>query len=250
MASFWPLILKAWRLDASPEKRQFRKACRLLEVFAFRGYAVANLRTDTSQSTFHTTARDFAGDFPALLASLSAMSSWYRLDERFAAGLDNSHFYESEGSDALYLLWRYENYLREQPGQIQPQLSWRDVVEPRSYAAKLSVEHVAAQGNPIAETEVSWNEGKPQPFAAVALHRLGNLVIDSISSNASKGKKDFSDKLSSLSLSSSFLSQGELVRFLKDRDVLTWDADAVRARHAHLIAFAQKTWHPSTWHKP
>ena len=59
MGSFWPMILKTWRLDNSPGKEDFLKTCRLLEVFTFRGYAVANLRSDTALSTFHTTARDF-----------------------------------------------------------------------------------------------------------------------------------------------------------------------------------------------
>ena len=250
MGSYWPLILKTWRHDKSPDKKDFRKTCRLLEVFTFRGYAVANLRADTSLSSFHTTARDFTGDFPVLFNQLSAMSLWHNLEDRFVAGLDNTYFYQSEGSDALYLLWRYENHLRGQPGKIQPLLSWRDFVEPRSFAAKFSVEHVAARENPIAETIVAWNEGEPQPFHEVALDRLGNLVIDSISPNASKGKKDFAGKLKSLSENSIYLSQGELIGFLTDREVLVWDVEAVQARHNHLIAFAHEAWNPRTWHKP
>lgn len=250
MASFWPLILKAWRYDKSADKIEFLKTCRLLEVFTFRGYAMANLRTDTSLSSFHTTARDFAGDFANLFNQLSGMSNWHNIESRFIAGLDNPYFFQEEGGDAHYLLWRYENHLRGKPGKIQPLLSWRDFVEPRSYAAKFSVEHVAAQDHPIADTTVTWGDGEPQPFHALALNRLGNLVIDSISPNASKGKKDFAGKLKSLSETSIYLSQGELVNFLKDRDVLVWDVEAIRARHEHLIAFARKMWNPSTWHKP
>jgi hypothetical protein len=249
MGSYWPLILKTWRHDKSPDKKDFLKTCRLLEVFTFRGYAVANLRSDTSLTSLQTTARDFTGEFAELFRHLSDISQWHNLDSRFMTGLDNTYFYQAEGSDALYLLWRYENHLREQPGKIQPLLSWQDFVEPRSYAAKFSVEHVAARENPIAETVVTWGESGPKPFHEVALDRLGNLVIDSISPNSSKGKKDFSDKLKSLSENSIYLSQGELIRFLKNRDVLVWDVEAIRARHDHLIAFARKTWDPSTWHK-
>ncbi len=250
MGSYWPLILKTWRHDKSKDKTDFRKTCRLLEVFTFRGYAVANLRADTGFSSFQTMARDFTGDFAALFNELSAMSTDYDLDNRFAAGLDKTYFYRSEGKDALYLLWRYENSLREQPGSIQPPLSWRDFAEPRSYAAKFSVEHIAAQENPIAESVVSWGDGEPQRFREVALDRLGNLVIDSISPNASKGNRDFANKLESLSAKSSYLSQGELIDFLQNRDRLIWDVEAIRARHEHLIAFARKTWNPNTWYKP
>lgn len=249
MGSFWPMVLKTWRFDNSLDKKDFRKTCRLLEVFTFRGYAVANLRSDTGLSTFHTAARDFAGNFVGLYRQLANISLEYNLEERFGVGLDKSYFYDAEGSDALYLLWRYENHLREQPGKIQPLLSWRDFVEPRSYAAKFSVEHIAARGNPMSETEVEWNDGEPKPFHEVAVNRLGNLVIDSASPNSSKGKKDFHLKLKTLSENSIYLSQGELIGFLKDREVLVWDVNAIRARHTHLIAFARETWNPATWHK-
>ena len=250
MAPFWPLVLKTWRYDETLEKSAFRKVCRLLEVFTFRGFAVANLRGDTSLSNFHIAARDFMGDFPALFDHLSSMSHWHNLDSRFVTGLDNAYFYQAEGSDALYLLWRYENHLRGLTGKKQPLLSWRDFVEPRDYAAKFSVEHVAARENPIAETVVKWGEDEPKPFHEVALDRLGNLVIDSISPNSSKGKKDFAEKLKSLSENSIYLSQGELVHFLTDRESLLWDVESIRARHAHLIEFARRTWNPDFWHNP
>ena len=250
MGSFWPLVLKAWRYDKSVDKRNFRKTCRLLEVFTFRGYAIASLRADTALYTFQTEARDFRGRFEALFNTLIEMSDWHNIQSRFDAGLDNPYFYQEEGSDALYLLWRYENHLREQTGKAQPLLSWRAFVEPRNYAAKFSVDHIAARNNKVADKVVTWTKGDRQPFHEVALDRLGNLVLDSISPNSAKGDKDFAGKLKSLSDESIYLSQGELRRFLTKRSVLVWDVEAVRARHKHLVAFARKTWNPKTWHKP
>lgn len=248
MGSYWPLILKTWRSDQSSDKKSFRLMCRLLEVFTFRGYAIAGLRADTSVSNFNITARDFSGNFVELFKQLAEMSNWHDLETRFQTGLDNRYFYQNEGSDALYLLWRYENFLRQQTGNNQPLLSWRDVIEPRSNSAKFSVEHVAARENPISDTVVEWNDGEPKSFHEVALDRLGNLVIDSISSNASKGKKGFSDKIQSLSVRSIYLSQGELIKFLPDPKVLIWDVEAIRSRHQHLIAYALKIWNPQTWY--
>jgi hypothetical protein len=247
MGTFWALILKTWRHDHTPTKKSFRKTCRMLEVFTFRGYAIANLRADTSLSSFQTTARDFEGDFARLFQDLVEMSRWHNLDARFADGLDNSYFYQSEGSDALYLLWRYENHLRSQTGKIQPTLKWRDFVEPRSYAAKFSVEHVAARENNITETTVEWEIGIPKPFHEVALDRLGNLVIDSISPNASKGNKDFTDKWHCLSTDSGYLSQGELVKFTQEPTNPVWDVAAIRLRHKHLIDFSLDHWNPNKW---
>lgn len=247
MGSFWPLILKTWRADQSSDHIEFRKTCRLLEVFVFRGYAVANLRADSSLSYLYTKARDFDGDFNSLFQQLSQLSQEYDLEARYLIGLNNANFYDAEGRDALYLLWRYENHLRGLPGKKQPLLSWQDFVEPTSYAAKFSIEHVAAQDHPLCSAEVSWSDDDPKSFREVALHRLGNLVIDSISPNASKGKKDFSGKLKSLSENSIYLSQGELISFLKDPTVLVWDVNAVKNRHTHLVEFARTTWNPETW---
>jgi hypothetical protein len=221
----------------------------LLEVFTFRGYAVANLRADTSLSSFQTEARDFSGDFEQLFTKLCEMSEWHDVEKRFLAGLDNPKFYNVEGSDAHYFLWRYENHLRSQKGKIQPLLSWRDFVEPRSFAAKLSVEHIAAQDSSIVSMDVVWDGNDLEPFREVALHRLGNLVIDSVSPNSAKGKKDFSDKLKSLSDNSIYLSQGELISFLTDPNALTWDVAAIQTRHKKLIDFARETWTATNWNK-
>lgn len=248
MGSFWPLILKTWNYD-SESKAQFLKTCRLLEVFTFRGYAVANLRADTNLSPLQIAARDFAGDFGMLHNHLAGLCRGHDLDNRFHGGLDNPYFYQSEGKDAHYLLWRYENYLRKRPGCSHPLLSWREFVEPRTYAAKFSVEHIAAKSNAIAESEVKWVESDElKPFAEVAMNRLGNLVIDTIGANSSKGAKDFTDKLKSLSEHSIFLSQGELITFVKDRNLPVWDIDAVHTRHTQLVNFALKEWDPATWH--
>jgi hypothetical protein len=249
MGSFWPLILKTWRYDTSESKAAFLKTCRLLEVFTFRGYAVANLRADTNLSPLQIAARDFDGDFGMLHNHLTGLCRGHDLDNRFHAGLDNPYFYQSEGKDAHYLLWRYENHLRTQPGCSHPLLSWRDFVEPRTYASKFSVEHIAAQSNDIADSEVKWVETEePKPFAEVAMNRLGNLVIDTIGANSSKGAKDFTDKLKSLSERSIFLSQGELINFVKDRNLPVWDVEAVHARHKQLVSFARKEWDPAKWH--
>jgi hypothetical protein len=111
------------------------------------------------------------------------------------------------------------------------------------------VEHIAARENPIADKIVEWADSDPQPFKKVALDRLGNLVIDSISPNASKGKKDFADKLKSFTESAIYLSQGELTRFLANPKELIWDIAAIRKRHNELIEFALLAWSPDTWHK-
>jgi hypothetical protein len=254
MASFWPLVIKTHRADTAPGKREFRLTCRLMEVYAMRGYGISNLRADAGLTSLYVQARDFDGvSFTSLSDYLHGMSNWYDIQNRFETGLDRRAIYNSNRRDVQYLLWRYENHMRSRSGKAVEKLGWRNYLQPADERVRLSLEHIAAQQNPISETMVSWNESDPkEPLADVALHRLGNLVLDSKSANSSKGKHDFSDKLEALSTHSTFLSQGELKGWAstKDDGELTWGIDSIRERQAHLIEFALKTWDSSTYHTP
>jgi hypothetical protein len=254
MASFWPLVIKTHRLDASPRMNDFRLACRLMEVYAMRGYGISNLRADAGLTSLYTRARDFGGGgFVDLFNFLHGICHWYDIQNRFESGLDRQYIYRSNRRDVQYLLWRYENHMRSQPGKAVEKLSWRNYIQPADERVRLSLEHIAAQENPISKTMVTWGQSSDEKlFSEIALHRLGNLVIDSKSANSSKGKYDFSDKLEALSTNSTFLSQGELKRWAskKDDGELTWDAISIEARHSVMIDFALKTWDPSTYYTP
>jgi hypothetical protein len=251
MATFWPLIIKGYRLDDSSDKRNFNKLLRLMEVYAFRGYGLSKLRSDSGMSALYLKTRDFCGDFSSVFDSLHAMSSWNDVDTRYLDGLNRAGFYRSNRKEAQYILWRYENHLRSQVGQKHELISWRHYLKPENNASKLSVEHIAAQDNPIGKTEVKWDEKDEasKKFMDIAMHRIGNLVIDSCSSNSSKGKKDFSDKLKSLSSDSPYLSQGELINY-SVTDATQWDVKAIIKRQKRLVDFVIDTWSPSKYHRP
>lgn len=252
MASFWPLVIKTYRSDKDPAKKDFRIACRLMEVYAMRGYGLSNLRADAGLTSLYVRARDLtSGSFADLFNFLHGICYWYDIQNRFEAGLDRRALYRSNRRDAQYLLWRYENALRSQKGRTVEKLGWRNYLQPPDDRTRLSLEHIAAQQNPISETKVSWNDSDPaERFEDVALHRLGNLVLDSKSANSSKGKHDFTDKLEALSTHSTFLSQGELKSWASvgDDDTLIWDIASIKARQSHLLDFARRTWDPSTYH--
>jgi len=252
LASFWPLLIKTYRFDGSPDKSSFCGACRLMEVFAVRGYGFS-IRADAGQSSFYVCARDFAGDFNALFHYLHSASAWYDISNRFASALDRPFLYHTNKGATRYLLWRYENSLRTIRGRQAQPLAWREYLRPASDATSLSLEHIAAQNNPISSTQVAWVDKQPaEDFHAVALHRLGNLVIDFKSGNSAKGKGDFTDKLESLEERSTFLSQGELKQWAWDKDnlPLVWDVVSIRARHRHLTEFVLRTWNPTTYFTP
>jgi len=251
MAVFWPLVIKTFVLDKSAKKEQFCLAMRLMEVYAVRGYALSGIRSDAGLSTLYAKARDFEGNYLELHNLLFSMSSWWDMENRFKNSIESSTFYNQNRIDATYILWRYENYLRSQMGRKVEHLSWKHYLKPKDNATKLSLEHIAARKNPISEKVVEWDEGEPKHFYEVATHRIGNLVIDSISANSSKGSYDFSDKLEALSTNSTFLSQGELTRYaLKEEDVFYWTVESIRARQKALIKFIEITWNPETYYQP
>lgn len=254
MASFWPVVIKTHRADKTPERRHFRLTCRLMEVYAMRGYGLSNLRADAGLTSLYVQARDFDGfSFSGLFDYIHGMCFWYDIQNRFEAALDRQTIYNSNRRDVHYLLWRYENHLRSQRGKAVEKLGWRNYLQPSDQRVRLSLEHIAAKENPISETVVPWDVfDTPELFADVALHRLGNLVLDSQSANSSKGKHDFTDKLEALSTHSTFLSQGELKGWATrgDDGELTWDVSSIRDRQEHLIEFALKIWDPSTYHTP
>ncbi|CAA6677369.1 MULTISPECIES: DUF262 domain-containing protein [unclassified Lentimonas] len=253
MASFWPLVIKTYRKDSSPSKTDFQLCCRLMEVYAMRGYGLSNLRADAGLSQFYTHARDFEGTFSDLQNFLHSISYWYDIQNRFEGGLNRAGLYHSNRKDAQYLLWRYENHLRSQPGKATEHLGWRQYLYPRDTKSKLSLEHIAAQNNPVSETTVQWEEQDEEAkFSEVATHRLGNLVIDSISANSAKGKYDFTDKLVHLNKHSTFLSQGELEDYAEtgDNEEPQWTLESVKQRQRDLVAYALKTWSPDTYYNP
>lgn len=226
----------------------------MLEVFCLRAYGVANLRANAGQSHLLWIAKKFntndqatqpnVHDFEWLFKELAAMSGWWNLPNRAAANLQSANFYHNHKQAALYILWRYENYLREgNKGQNKwPKLSWREIVTPSNHAEKLSLEHIAAQNGQLSEQMVCWNENdEPKPLKDVALHKLGNLVIDTISSNSSKKDDEFDDKWRKFSESSTYLSQGELKGYISE-ETKDWDLTAIKKRQEELTRFVNKMW--------
>ena len=251
MASFWPMIIKCYKMDKAGNKKDFRLAIKLMEVYALRGYGLSNLRSDAGLSPLYRKTKEFTGDFQNLHTYLHSMSFWYDLENRFREGIDRASFYLSNRRDAQYILWKYENHLRSQPGKKVQHLPWREYLQPKDSASKLSLEHIAAQNNSISDTEVQWIDGDPQKFIDVATHRIGNLVIDSFSANSSKGMQDFSNKLESLSKYSTFLSQGELIEWAEDiNGVKAWTIQSIRARHEHIKNFVFENWSPAKYFQP
>lgn len=243
MAAFWPLLLKVHSYDQVGAR--FTKATSLMEIFSFRAYAIANLKSDAAISTLYRYARDFAGDFEALNKNLIDLATtWYDIDNRFIKALDDRAFYY-QGKDALYLFWKYENYLRSMTGQKYPKIAWSNYFAPHTTAEKLSLEHIAAQnGDDVPSSLDLISPQDPQLFREQYLHSLGNLVIDCHSANASKGNNPFPQKQVNFA-NAPLMSQNELITFVSDKKSPRWDENAINKRAEAIKVFALSNWDPN-----
>lgn len=245
-APFWPLLLKCWRSDSSPARSNFERTVRAMERFAFRS-SIARKRSDAGESKLRTVAHEFREDFEDLLKQLNEMRSQWDIAVYYEQGLDRANFYGYYGRAATYLLWRYENHLRRKPGQQWPRLSWKSLVLPETDSKRLSKDHIEPKdgNNPRLKEHVKWNSADiERPFEEVFLHRLGNLVLDSISAGSAKRSGKFQARISHYT-NSGLLSQGEIVRDFatkKPDGSLEWDTVAIRLRHDALHKFAMENW--------
>lgn len=245
VAVFWPLLLKAWRLRAR-NLDGFGQTVREMERLAWR-MDLANLRAATFESALRREAEVLSNDFSRLTSSLASFGSWHRIPERCAINLDQDNFY-SEGRTCRYLLWRYENHLLSQIGKQEKGLSWREAAGlERNPAIRLTLDHIQPQNSDLSVLErlVLWNpvdpDEQPRPFRDCLLNRLGNIVLDTLSTGASKGKKDFQDRVPHYR-NSRLLQEHELVEVFAERGedgTYLWTDESIRRRHKHLKDFAQ-----------
>lgn len=248
-APFWPLLIRCYNADKSEHKADFCQSVRLMENYSFRGYGMSNLRADAGQSSMYTYARDFSS-LEDIKVKLYEMCYWYDIESRFLTGLESPKAYRNNRKDLTYLLWRYENYLRSQTGSQQPSLSWKDFIKPENGSKKFSLEHISSQSSEQVDLHVCWEDGdEEQEFKHVALHRLGNLVLDSVSTNSSKGKKPFIEKLPHLEERSIYLSQGELREISREDSSgnYEWGIEQIKMRQKLLVDFAHTMWKPESY---
>lgn len=243
-AALWPLMLKTWRHAQSTDPSQFERVARAMERFS-SATVLANVRADMGESRLRSIAAQFSGDFESLVAEIENLRTWWEIPTRLATALDGEGFYH-HGRAARYVLWKYENSLRSLPGKKEQKLSWREMVQDAPTAEQYGLDHILAQDDEtkLLETQVKWDptdaDEVARPFRDVMLHRLGNLVLDTRSTGASKGSKAFGERIENYSVST-FVSQKELAsRFAtrKEDGKLDWDAEAIRKRHEVLKSFA------------
>lgn len=242
-ANFYPLLIKAYKLDQSPDKANFDKIAKLIEIISFRIYSIWGRRSDTGRDWLFRLARDFKGDFKNLIRELKNIVEEYCNDDDFRYVLLLPNFYEIIASnDQNYLFWKYEDFLRRTEQPIAPEMPYQEFSN-RNKRTRFSIEHIIPQ-NPKESKVVDDVDILPQmtgKFKENYLHSIGNLTIDPLSANISKSNSSFATKNQKYFHKAPLKTQNELINFLNLQSK-KWDTSSVEKRRDKILKFALEYW--------
>ena len=242
-AAFYPLLIKAYKLDNSDEDQDFKRVAQLVEIIGFR-FGITKSRSDKGVSQLYRLSRDFNGDFDQLIGNLQNFVEEYCNDSEFERSLRQPRFYEVvDTGDQRYLFWKYENHLRDIDGYSEMSYDEFTNAKPRS---KFSMEHIIPQ-NPkeskvvVDDSILLTTDFESQEFKENYLHSIGNLTIDPVSANASKSNQNFEYKDQKYFRRAPLMAQNELIDFQND-ETGRWDTVSISNRARQVRSFALERW--------
>ncbi len=241
IGNFYPLLLKSYKYDDTPQKQKFSVVCRFLEIFSFRVFAVQQNRSNTGQTRLYILAREFSGKFDPLYDKLIALIEDLSPRKRFKELLGYTDLYHWMNSrDLCYLMWKYENHLRATEQPICANMSENEFRNSGN-KTRLTVEHIASQTPNGIVQDTSILPTIDGDFIEHHLHRLGNLTFDPASANSSKGNSDIAIKQSKYFSRAPYKTQNELNDFLKSNK---WESASILEREQKIIDFCTRHWSP------
>ena len=239
-AAFYPLLIKAYKLDSSDGKENFKRVAQLAEIIGFR-FGITKSRSDKGVSQLYRLARDFKGNFKQLIKQLREFVDSYCNDSEFEWSLRQPRFHEVvDRSNQQYLFWKYENHLRATEKPISSEMSHSEFAndDPRT---KFTIEHIIPQ-NPKDSEKVDVDDSMllNTDFEDNYLHCIGNLVLDSRSANSSKSNRGFATKDKQYS-KAPLKSQLELNKFCNPKPE-RWNHISISDRGDKIVKFALERW--------
>lgn len=243
LGTFYPLLIKTYKLDTTPTKANFDLTCRHLEMYSFRVFSIQQTRSNTGQPALFGAARDFAGKFIPLYEKLTNLINHQSPNKLFKENLQYTNFYQyMHSKDMSYLFWKYENHLRQTEQPVCSDMSEREYRD-ATKRTSLTIEHIAAQ-NPEELGIVRDASILPKltdDFLEDHIHRLGNLTFDPASANSSKGNSNIKVKNSNYFKKAPYKIQNELDSFIVNDK---WSVKSIDAREKKIIHFYLKRWNP------
>lgn len=227
----WPLLLKLMHFHAH-ELPRLAEALRLMEITLFKLPFMKGKSTNRLPNIANVYR---AANLAALEEELKRVSQhgfqdWWDFNGEFRRFLEGSSHFDNR-LPIRYLLWKYENHLREHTLGWQL-LSLKDFLnETERHSLDGSIEHIMPQ-NP--KTLVHSEE-----FKRDYLHNLGNLVLMTRDVNSSLNNRLPDEKVNSLEYQTPCLSQQVVVKTIRERG---WSEAEISERKKLIVDFALKHW--------
>lgn len=195
---FYPLLMHTYNYNNS----KFNGFVHDLTKFTFRASIIGLKNDNENFYKYIREKQDFTDLFKWIIGG-----NWWNIDGRVDDVLDYRNYFEWVNNNTIkYILFSYENHLRNNRGYPLLTIETYFSTDKRE---KLNIEHITAQR----AKNIKIN-GK---FEEEYLHSLGNLVIDTTSSNSRKSNSSVDKKLSEYS-KAPIMSQNEI-----NEEKIDWD---------------------------
>ena len=155
--------------------------------------------------------------------------NWWNINARVEEHLEFNDFYNWINKNTVkYILFSYENYLRSIKGY--PLLTVENYFT-SDKREKLNIEHITAQRTKSLDFDDEFEENY--------LHSIGNLVIDTTSSNSRKNNGSVDKKMSEF-IKAPLMSQNEINESSTKWDNLDDVKNYIEERRSKIINFIKK----------
>lgn len=237
-ATFLPLLM-AVRTRWPSEPKCYLEIVKLCELFAFRVYRAAQLRSNYREPSMFRLAHKVAHgriDFGETVREVKRCYSAWNPRRRFDLYTDAStpRDWYNEEKGFRYLLYEYEEHLASEKG-ASPKVKWTEITSKRP---KDTIEHVLPQS---IKDRLYWQERFDTDAHKKYVHDIGNLTLTK--HNSFYSNKPFPEKKGAIDANgpcyarSPFFQEQELTRYDD------WTRESINERRAKLLEWAKRRWH-------
>ena len=186
---FYPFLMLVYNNDNA----RLDEFCQVLSKFTLRASFIGLQNRNEKFYEHIRNKKDFFNLFNEIIDD-----NWWNINVRVEETLLFENYYDWISKNIVkYILFMYENYLRERKGHpLLTRLNYFD----QNTRTKFNIEHISSK-----KSNLNFSD----KFKSGLLHSIGNLVIDSTAPNSSKGNKGVDKKLISY-ISAPLMSQNEL----------------------------------------
>ena len=223
-----PLLIKLFHYHENNIDLILNLARKIEHILFKLEFKIADYRTNSLPSM----AKNYKGNVSKLISDLDnciekGFRPWWSFNENCLAFFNST--YHHYRNSIKYVLWKYENYLREQE-RARP-------LSPNEYKNKFEKKRLENTIDHITPQNPNFTEYS-QEFTNLWLNNIGNLVLMVWGSNSEKNNNNPVEKINLYD--SDFYSHKEIRDMLKEKN--SWGEEEIKERRNRIIAFIKENW--------